>query len=44
VALDEPPEVGIEAPVLALDGQDRARVADGRLDLAPVPDDTVVGE
>jgi hypothetical protein len=44
VALDEPPEVCIEAPVLALDGQDRARVADGRLDLAPVPDDAVVGE
>src|SRR5262249_31131483 len=43
-AAHEAPEVGIEASVLALDGEERARVGDGRLDLASMTNDPLVGQ
>src|SRR5215210_4747191 len=44
LAFHEPPEVGVQAPELLLNGEDAARVADRRLDIEPVADDARVAE
>jgi len=43
-SLDEAPHVVRERAVLALHGQERPRVDDGALDLAPMPHDALVAE
>lgn len=43
-AADEPPKITLERAFLFLEGEERARVGDRRLDLGPVPDDTRISQ